>query len=87
MFGEDRREMFTTFKKIGSLYFQLGNPISADRFFEKAQTVLEGAIKGDSVSSETRKELLESQENTYFSQYLVAAQSEDLTGQIKFITK
>jgi len=85
MFGEVKREMYTTFKKLGSLYFQMGNPISASKYFEQAQGTIQKAMEEDDLSTEMRKELLESQENTYFSQYLVAAQIENLTDQIKFI--
>lgn len=70
--------MLTTFKKIASLYFQTGSAISAAKYFEKAQLLLEAAIMDSDLSDEMRKELLQSQESTYFQQYLVAAQSEDL---------
>lgn len=40
MFGETRRQMFTTLKKLGSLYFQSGNPVSASKFFERAQNAI-----------------------------------------------
>ena len=41
----------------------------------------------DPSKDEMLKDLLESQESTYFSQYLVATQSEDLQNQVKFILK
>ena len=60
LFGDDRREMLTTFKKIASLYFQTGNPISAAKYFEKAQGLLETSVADGDLSPEARKELLES---------------------------
>ena len=73
MYGGVRKEMFSTFKKLGSLYFQMGNPVSAAKYFEQAQDMLKLSIDDSEPNSETQKELLESQENTYFSQYLAAA--------------
>jgi hypothetical protein len=37
MFGcEDRKEMLPTYKKLGMLYFQLGQPGQAAKYFEQA---------------------------------------------------
>ena len=67
MYDGIRKEMFTTFKKLGSLYFQMGNPISAAKYLEQAQETIAMSFLDADLSSEMQKELLESQENTYFS--------------------
>ena len=51
----------------------MGNAVGAAKYFEQAQEMLKLSIDGAEPNSETQKELLESRENTYFSQYLAAA--------------
>lgn len=33
--------MISTFKKIATLHSQVGNPLSANKFFDKAQALME----------------------------------------------
>ena len=72
MFGTERKEMLSTYKKIGTLYSQVGNPASAAKFFEKAQEMIELAKNEAGLSLEAKNERLEEAGHIYFQQYLTA---------------
>ena len=40
IFGEERKEMVTTFKKLAAIYAQVGNPQTAATYYEKTQKYL-----------------------------------------------
>lgn len=68
-FGETKKEMTTTFKKLATIYSQVGNPTSAGTYFEKAQDLMALSLKDaeeKGASAEKIKELKEEQAYVYF---------------------
>jgi hypothetical protein len=55
MFGEDKKEMITTCKKIATLHSQVGNPLSAAKFFDKTQVLMEKYRNSDPNQTEEEK--------------------------------
>ena len=35
LYGEERKEMLTTFKKLAQIYAQIGNPTTATTYYDK----------------------------------------------------
>ena len=89
MFGEPRKEMVHTYRKLATLYSQTGNPISAQKYLDKTQELMEQQkTSGENVlSKEQKKEMLEEQSELYLQQYLTASQNEDIAKAIEFINK
>ena len=67
--------MISTYKKIATLHSQVGNPLSATKFFDKAQALMDKQreIKGNlELTEEEKKEELEEQASMCFQQYITA---------------
>ena len=55
MFGEDKKEMIMPTKKIATLHSQLGEPLSASKFFERVQLLMEKFRDSDPNQTEEEK--------------------------------
>ena len=89
-FGEVKKEMTTTYKKLATIYSQVGNPTSAAEYFAKAQELMTKSLKDATekgAPADKIKELREEQAYVFFQQYLVANQAEDIEKSIDFISK
>ena len=86
MFGDDRKEMITAYRKIASLHLECGNPMNAGKYFDKVQKLMEKFAEDDSnMTAEEKKETLEEQATIYFQQYLTANQAGETAQAIEFI--
>lgn len=79
LFGEDREQMITTYKKMSTLAVSIGQPSTSQKYLDTAQKILEKvqSEQGIEKTDEQKKEELEEKSHMEFQQYLTAQQSGD----------
>jgi len=75
MYGDDREQMVTTYKKMAAISISIGQPASAQKYFRKIEELTAAFEAKHGVTERTDaqvKEALEEKSNLYFQQYLAA---------------
>ena len=92
MFGGDREQMITTYKKMAALSVAIQQPHHSLKFLELAEQLqnkygTEGSAEGDKATDEQKKAAMEDESNTAFQMYLAAQQAHDFAKALIYIEK
>ena len=75
MFGKDKDQMITTYKKLAALAVSIGESTASAKYLEKAEVLMAASpetIKIEDMTPEQKKEHLEEKGALSFQQYMAA---------------
>jgi hypothetical protein len=90
MFGKDKDQMITTYKKLAALAVSIGESTASAKYLEKAEELMAASpetIKTEDMTPEQKKEHLEEKGALSFQQYMAAQQQQDFVKALMFIQR